>query len=68
VLPVGSIIEDGATATGFMAAAIAVGGFLGHAGPVLWRRGEAAIRVGTVFGGPCGLAIAIFVPVAIEVL
>jgi len=67
VLPVGSIIEEGATATGFMAAAIAVGGFLGHAGPVLWDRGEAAIRVGTVFGGLCGLAIAIFVPMAVEV-
>ncbi len=68
MLPLGSIIEDGATATGFMAAAIAVGGFLPHAAPVLWHRGEAAIRVGTVFGGLCGLAIAIFVPLAIEML
>jgi len=68
VLPFGSVIEDGATATGFMAAAIAVGGFLGHVGPVLWHRGEAAIRVGTVLGGLCGLAIALFVPLAIELL
>lgn len=68
MLPLGSIIEDGATATGFMAAAIAVGGFLGHAGPVLWRQGEPAIRIGTVYGGLCGFVVAIFVPLAIEVL
>jgi hypothetical protein len=66
MFPLGSIVEDGATATGFMAAAIAVGGFLGHAGPVLWRRGEAAIRFGTVVGGLGGLAIAAVVPFAIE--
>jgi hypothetical protein len=68
VLPVGSIIEDGATVMGFMAATIAVGGFLGHAGPVLRNAGEAGIRYGTVVGGICGLAGAFLVFLAIEIL
>jgi len=68
MLPVGSIIEDGATVMGFMAATIAVGGFLGHAGPVLRNAGEAAIRFGTVVGGICGLGGAFLVSIAIEML
>jgi glycerol-3-phosphate acyltransferase PlsY len=64
----GSIVDDGATATGFMAAAIAVGGFLGHAWPVLRGQDEAAVRVATVAGGLCGLAAMFFLPLAIGFL
>lgn len=68
MLPLGSVIDDGAAVTGFMAAAIAVGGFLGHAWPVIRRQDEAAIRVATVVGGLCGFAGMFLLPLAIEVL
>jgi hypothetical protein len=58
VLPLGLIIDDGATLVGFMAGVIVVGGFLAHARPVLQRRGEQEIRIATVTGGLIGLAIA----------
>lgn len=59
MLPLGSIFNDAATFTGFLAGAIAVGGFLGHARPVLQRRDEVAIRVATVIGGLIGLGAAV---------
>jgi hypothetical protein len=58
VLPLGSIINNGATLVGFMAGVIAVGGFLAHARPVLQRRDEQEIRIATVTGGLIGLAVA----------
>jgi len=58
VLPLGTIINDGATLVGFMAGAIAVGGFLAHTRPVLQRHDEQAIRVATVIGGLIGLGLA----------
>lgn len=66
MLPVGSIVSDGATVTGFMAGAIAIGGFLGHAGPVLQRRREIDIRIGTVIGGLLGLAMAALISLYLE--
>lgn len=66
MLPVGSIIDDGATLTGFMAGAIAVGGFLGHARPVLQRRGEMDIKVGTVVGGLIGLVAVVLMSLGLE--
>jgi hypothetical protein len=58
VLPVGSIISDGAALVGFVAGAIAVGGFLAHTRPVLQKRGGQEIRVATVVGGLVGLGLA----------
>jgi hypothetical protein len=66
VLPVGSIIDDAATLTGFMAGAIAVGGFLGHARPVLQRKGEMDIKIGTVVGGLIGLVVAVLMSAGLE--
>ena len=68
MLLVGSIIGDGATLTGFLAGAMAVGGFLAHARPVLQRQGETEVRVATVIGGLAGLGIAIGVSLGASVL
>jgi hypothetical protein len=56
-----TILGQSVTFVGFMAAAIGVGGFLGHAGPVLagWREEE--LRRATVVGGPWGIGGAIVV-------
>lgn len=59
VLPLGSMINDGAALIGFMAGAIAVGGFLAHTRPVPQKRGEQEIRVATVIGGLIGLGFAL---------
>ncbi len=66
MLPLGSIINDAATLTGFMAGAIAVGGFLGHARPVLQRKGEMDIKIGTVVGGLIGLVVAVLMSAGLE--
>jgi hypothetical protein len=58
VVPLGSIINDGAALVGFMAGAIAVGGFLAHTRPALQGREEQEIRVATVIGGLVGLGLA----------
>jgi hypothetical protein len=68
VLPVGSIVSDASSVTGFMAGAIAIGGFLGHARPVLQRRREAEVRVGTVVGGLFGLVAATLVSLCLELI
>ena len=66
MLPVGSIVDAGASLTGFMAGALAVGGFLGHARPVLQRRGETEVKVGTVIGGLIGLVVAVLITLGFE--
>jgi hypothetical protein len=58
MLPLGSMISDGAILVGFLAGVIAVGGFLAHARPVLRKRDEQEIRIATVIGGLVGLALA----------
>jgi hypothetical protein len=68
VLLVGSIVTDGATVTGFLAGAIAVGGFLGHARPVLQRRDELEVRLGMVVGGLLGLGGAVLGALTLEVV
>lgn len=56
-----SFLSQFAVIVGLLAGSIAVGGFLGHAGPTLavWREDE--LRLATVVGGLWGLAIATFV-------
>jgi hypothetical protein len=58
VLPVGSIANDAAFAAGFMAATIAVCGFLGQAPAALMQKDDQTVRALTVVGGLVGLAIA----------
>ena len=55
-----SIVNDAATDVGLMAGAIAVGGFLAHARPVLSGADEHRVRSRTVIGGLGGLAVAVF--------
>lgn len=52
------IVSRFATGAGFMAAAIAVGGFLAHVQPFLRGRNDQAVRVATVVGGLGGLVFA----------
>lgn len=59
MLPVGSIASGAASAFGFMAAAIAVCGFLVQAPAALNRKEESSVRAAMVFGGLVGFAIAI---------
>ena len=61
MLAIGSIVGDAAFGTGFMAAAIAVCGFMAHAHPVLTGKGEEAVRVATVVGGLVGLGVSALV-------
>lgn len=58
MVPVGSIVGDGAAGVGLVAGMIAIGGFLAHAKPVFKRDEESEIRIATVMGGLGGLAIA----------
>jgi hypothetical protein len=55
VLPIGSIISDAASGVGFIAATIAVCGFLGQVGPALKRQEDEEVRAATVVGGLVGL-------------
>jgi len=64
MLPAGSILSTATTAVAFMAASIAVCGFLGQAGPALSRREDKEVRAATVVGGLIGLLIAIAVVAA----
>jgi hypothetical protein len=64
VLPVGSFIGDATTLAGFLAAMIAVCGFLGQVGPALTRKDDQAVRAATVVGGLFGLAVAVAIAVA----
>jgi hypothetical protein len=54
MLPSASIAGDFGTAVGVFAATIAVGGFLGHATPVLRGASDAQVRQATVIGGLAG--------------
>lgn len=58
---IGSIIGTATTATGLMAAAIAVGGFVLHVVPALSSAPDERLRRATVIGGLCGLAVALLV-------
>jgi hypothetical protein len=60
------MISEGASLTGFIAGAIAIGGFLGHARPVLQRRDEAEIKVGTVVGGLIALIVVVLISLSLE--
>jgi hypothetical protein len=59
VLPVGSLINDFASGAGFVAACIAVFGFLMQVPPALVKADEKAVRAATVVGGLGGLLIAV---------
>jgi len=52
------IVVRCAAATGFMAAAIAVGGFIAHARPAIAGDSEEKLRRRTALGGVCGLTVA----------
>jgi hypothetical protein len=58
VLPVGSIVSNAASTVGFIAASIAVGGFLLQAPPTLKRRNDQDVRAAAVGGGLIGLFVA----------
>lgn len=47
----GVVLEHSALATGFLAAAIAVGGFLARARMLLWSESEADLQRETTVGG-----------------
>jgi hypothetical protein len=57
----GPLVGELAAVVGFLAGAIAVGGFLAHAGPVLAGDPEDEIRQTTVFGGMAGLSLGLLV-------
>jgi hypothetical protein len=61
VLPVGSLVSDFATGGGFIAASIAICGFIGQIKPALAREGELEVRAGAGIGGLSGLAFALAV-------
>jgi len=63
VLVAATLLDRSATVAGLMAAAIAVGGFLAHAGPALAGRDEERLRQIVVVGGLWGVAGAVFVVV-----
>jgi hypothetical protein len=52
-------LGQSATIVGLMAGGIAVGGFLGHAGPSLSGESEAKLRRATTAGGLVGLGVAV---------
>jgi hypothetical protein len=60
---VATILSHSATLVGFMAGAIAVGGFIAHAGPALSGQRDEGVRSATVLGGLAGLAVSLFVAV-----
>jgi hypothetical protein len=59
MLAFASLLNDAATGAGFMAAAIAVSGFLTHAWPAMAGRDDVALRRATVIGGLVGFGIAL---------
>ena len=58
MLPLGSFVTDAAASAGFLAASIAICGFLGQIKPALAREEDPAVRAATVIGGMFGLAAA----------
>jgi hypothetical protein len=59
VLPLGLFVSNVAGSVGFMAASIAVGGFLLQAPPTLNRRKDQDVRAAAVAGGLIGFFIAV---------
>jgi hypothetical protein len=53
------LISDAATGAGFIAASIAICGFLGQIKPALAREEDSAVRSSTVLGGMLGLTLAV---------
>jgi hypothetical protein len=60
---VGTFTSDAAATSGFFAATIAVGGFLGQVWPALQRKDDPEVRAATVLGGLIGLWAAALVAV-----
>jgi hypothetical protein len=58
VLPVGSVLNDFASGAGFVAACIAICGFLMQVPPALVKADEKSVRAATVVGGIVGLFLA----------
>jgi hypothetical protein len=58
VLPVETFVSDAASGAGYLAATIAIGGFLGQVWPALRRKDERAVRAAAVIGGLFGLGAA----------
>jgi hypothetical protein len=56
-----TLLDQSAAAVGLVAAAIAVGGFLGHAGLALRASTDEELRAATVVGGLWGTAGAAFI-------
>jgi uncharacterized protein with PQ loop repeat len=61
VLPVGFFTNDAAGAFGFVAAAIAVFGFLGQAPSAIAKKEDAAVRAATVIGGLFGFGLGLII-------
>ena len=59
MLPVGSLVSSATSVVGFMAAAIAVFGFLWQAPSVLARKEDRSVRAATVIGGLVGFGFAV---------
>jgi hypothetical protein len=58
VLPVGTLINDFASGAGFVAACIAICGFLMQVPPALVKADEKSVRAATVVGGIVGFFLA----------
>ena len=58
MLRVGTFLSDAVATSGFLAATIAIGGFLGQAWPALRRKEDPAVRAATVVGGLIGMSAA----------
>lgn len=62
MLPIaGALLEGSAVAVGFIAGAIAVGGFIGRAQAMLRCQREKRVEYATIVGGLHGLLIALLV-------
>ena len=61
MLPIGLLVNDAAAGAGFIAASIAICGFLGQIKPALAREEDRTVRSATVIGGMVGLAFATLV-------
>lgn len=61
ILLAGVLLERSALATGFLAAAIAVGGFITRAQALLGSASESKLQRATNFGGLCGLSFGLIV-------
>jgi hypothetical protein len=61
MLVVADVMNDFASGAGFLAAAIAVGGFIAHIGPAFSGWSEERLRQATVAGGIGGLCFAVSV-------